>query len=247
LPRSATAVTEARHAFASTRLVGAPAGRAPGSRRGVRATEPGAATGAGSDFEHNQDWFVSRLDAARLGDNVAFADVYRDTQPRLFRYAVTLVGREAEDVTAEAWLQIARDLRSFTGDAQAFRAWAATVVRNRAIDQLRSAARRPVVLVETIDLERPSNDDTEGRAADSISTAAALELIATLPRDQAEAVLLRAVIGLDAIAAGKVLGKRPGAVRVAAHRGLRTLGKLLDQDAAADLRRPRTTVAASGE
>ena len=54
-----------------------------------------------------------------------------------------------------------------------------------------------------------------------------LELIGTLPPDQAEAVLLRAVLGLDAATAGQVLGKRPGAVRTAASRGLRTLhGKL---------------------
>ena len=65
-----------------------------------------------------------------------------------------------------------------------------------------------------------------------MSTAAALALIATLPRDQAEAVLLRAVVGLDATAAGKVLGKRAGAVRVAAHRGLRTLARLLEQNVA---------------
>jgi len=103
------------------------------------------------------------------------------------------------------------------------------VVRNRAIDQLRAAARRPVVLVETTDLDRASDVDTEARAAESASTAEALELIATLPREQAEAVLLRTVMGLDATAAGEVLGKRPGAVRVAAHRGLRTLGRTLDQ------------------
>jgi RNA polymerase sigma-70 factor (ECF subfamily) len=43
-------------------------------------------------------------------------------------------------------------------------------------------------------------------------------------------VLLRAVIGLDATTAGQVLGKRPGAVRVAAHRGLRRLARMLDED-----------------
>ena len=47
--------------------------------------------------------------------------------------------------------------------------------------------------------------------------------------DQAEAVLLRAVLGLDAITAGQVLGKRPGAIRTAAHRGLKTLHKKLDR------------------
>jgi RNA polymerase sigma-70 factor (ECF subfamily) len=46
-----------------------------------------------------------------------------------------------------------------------------------------------------------------------------------LPPDQAEAVLLRAVIGLDATTAAHVLGKRPGAIRTAAYRGLRTLAR----------------------
>ncbi|HTX28443.1 MAG TPA: sigma factor-like helix-turn-helix DNA-binding protein, partial [Streptosporangiaceae bacterium] len=45
---------------------------------------------------------------------------------------------------------------------------------------------------------------------------------------QAEAVLLRAVLGLDAATAAKVLGKRPGAVRTAAYRGLHTLATRLD-------------------
>ena len=54
-------------------------------------------------------------------------------------------------------------------------------------------------------------------------------LIATLPPDQAEAVLLRVVVGLDAASAGRVLGKRPGAVRTAAHRGLRRLAELLER------------------
>ncbi len=231
-------MTEARHAIAANaRLIAAPSGRRVRRSRVVRVGESDHLTDSdpGQSAQSAQSatelWLTARLDAARHGDEVAFADLYRDTQPRLYRYAVTLVGREAEDVTAEAWLQIARDLRRFVGDAHDFRAWAATVVRHRAIDHLRSAARRPVVLVDT-DLERPSGSDTEDRAAESVSTAAALELIATLPRDQAEAVLLRAVMGLDAATAGKVLGKRPGAVRVAAHRGLRSLGRLLDQDGA---------------
>jgi len=60
-----------------------------------------------------------------------------------------------------------------------------------------------------------------------LSTESALALIGCLPRDQAESVLLRYVVGLDAPAAAKVLGKRSGAVRVAAHRGLRRLATLL--------------------
>jgi RNA polymerase sigma-70 factor (ECF subfamily) len=224
-------MSEARHAVAAEgQLRATPIVKTRPSTRRASGAESTPTERSAPAPEANQDWFASRFNAARGGDNLAFADVYRDTQPRLYRYAITLVGREAEDVTAEAWLQISRDLRGFAGDAQAFRAWAATVVRNRSIDHLRSAGRRPVVLTDGADFERPSNADTESSAAEAISTASALALIATLPQDQAEAVLLRAVVGLDATAAGKVLGKRPGAVRVAAHRGLRTLARMLDQN-----------------
>jgi RNA polymerase sigma-70 factor (ECF subfamily) len=36
-------------------------------------------------------------------------------------------------------------------------------------------------------------------------------------------------MGLDAVTAGRVLGKRPGAVRTASHRGLRRLSAWLEQ------------------
>lgn len=175
---------------------------------------------------------LASLQAARAGNAVAFEAIYRALAPRLLRYARGLVGQDADDVAAEAWLQIVRDLDNFDGDWDAFRGWAARILRNRAIDHLRATARRPM-RAGTIDvlLERASNDDTAGAAEETLSTAAAVALIASLPPDQAEAVLLRAVVGLDAPAAAAVLGKRPGAVRVAAHRGLRTLAKRLDSSA----------------
>ncbi len=168
------------------------------------------------------------LVAAQAGDHQAFAEVYRDLHPRLLRYAAVLVAQDAEDVVSDAWLQIARDLDTFGGDLLQFRAWTARIVRNRAIDHLRAQARRPqrAAGLNAV-LDRPSTDDTEQSAADAMSTGAALALIASLPRNQAEAVLLRAVVGLDPAGAGKVLGKRPGAVRVAAHRGLRALEQQL--------------------
>jgi RNA polymerase sigma-70 factor (ECF subfamily) len=71
--------------------------------------------------------------------------------------------------------------------------------------------------------------DPGDEAVAAVSTDAAVALIASLPPDQAEAILLRVVIGLDAKAAAAVLGKRPGSVRVAAHRGLRRLAARLNE------------------
>ncbi|MEV1287454.1 RNA polymerase sigma factor [Micromonospora sp. NPDC049679] len=167
--------------------------------------------------------------AAQAGDEEAFRLLYRTVQPGLLRYLTALVDADAEDVASETWLQIARDLPSFNGGT-GFRAWAAAIARNRALDHLRYRRRRPSLSVPVDELAHLAGDeDTAGRADEGIGTDSAIALIAALPRTEAEAVLLRAVVGLDAESAGRVLGKRPGAVRTAAHRGLRRLARMLEQ------------------
>jgi RNA polymerase sigma-70 factor, ECF subfamily len=168
--------------------------------------------------------------AAQHGEERAFDTLYVTVQPGLLRYLRGLVGEDAEDVASEAWLQIARDLPRLR-DIHGFRGWAATIARHRALDHLRHHKRRPTVATPLEDLAQlpTQHPDPGDEAVGAVSTEAALALIARLPRDQAEAVLLRVVVGLDTNAAAAVLGKRPGSVRVAAHRGLRRLAGWLDQ------------------
>ncbi|HUR74582.1 MAG TPA: RNA polymerase sigma factor [Sporichthya sp.] len=176
----------------------------------------------------NDDLAVA-LARAQRGDDESFREVYRTIQPSLLRYLRILVGDDAEDVASEAWLQIARDLRTFRGTADAFRGWCATIGRNRAMDHLRRRRTRPVAGDTPVEMlvDLPAPDDTAGAAVELVDGNAALALIATLPRDQAEAVMLRVIVGLDAETAAAVLGKRAGAVRTAAHRGLKNLAKQL--------------------
>ncbi|EGX54751.1 ECF sigma factor [Streptomyces zinciresistens K42] len=165
---------------------------------------------------------------AQEGDEAAFAVAYRLVQPGLLGYLRGLVGDDAEDVASDAWLEIARDLGRFRGDGAGFRGWSATIARHRALDHLRRQKVRPrSSALEQDVLELPGPHSTADLALESISTVRALELVGGLPRDQAEAVLLRVVVGLDAPAAARVLGKRPGAVRTAAYRGLKRLAAQL--------------------
>jgi len=173
------------------------------------------------------DW-TTELDAARQGHDEAFRALYRAVHPSLLRYVRALVGDDAEDVVSEAWLQIIRDLHTFHGDGAAFRAWTATVARHRAMDHLRRCRRWPVVPVPHDALhDLPDPQDTAGLAFEALSARAAVALIVTLPREQAEAVLLRVLFGLNVEASARVLGKRPGAVRTATYRGLRRLAERL--------------------
>lgn len=166
---------------------------------------------------------------AQRGDESSFAVAYQIVQPGLLGYLRGVVGDDAEDVASDAWLEIARDLGRFKGDGAGFRGWTATIARHRALDHLRRRRVRPQASgtdQDVLDLAGPYN--THEQALESLSTKWALELIHGLPQDQAEAVLLRVVVGLDGPAAARVLGKRPGAVRTAAHRGLKRLARQLD-------------------
>jgi RNA polymerase sigma-70 factor (ECF subfamily) len=168
---------------------------------------------------------------AQDGDEDAFRVLYRDIHPRILRYLRAIVGNDADDVASETWLHIARGLAAFEGDSDGFRGWTATIARNRATDHLRQHRRRASTVAVPVDelTGLADREDTADRAIEGISTDAAIALIARLPRDQAEAVLLRSVMGLDAASAAKVLGKRPGAVRTAAYRGLRKLAAFLEE------------------
>jgi len=187
---------------------------------------------AGSETDTDLE---AALVAARAGAEWGFVALYRDLQPRLLRYATALAGGEAEDVTAETWLHVARDLHRFQGDIDGFRGWASTICRHRATDVARVRARRPQVVGDIADIwavgEPPAPTDTADDALTGLSSRAAIALIASLPQREAEAVLLRAVVGLDTIATGAVLGKSAGAVRVAAHRGLKRLARMLAEQA----------------
>ncbi len=149
-------------------------------------------------------------------------------QPILLRYLRVVARGSAEDIASETWVDVVRGLARFHGDERAFRSWTFTIARHRAADWRRHSARQPA---EPLPLERlpeqPAPDNPAAAAFEAASTEAALALIGELPNDQAEVVVLRVVADLDVAQVAAIVGKRPGAVRVLAHRGLRRLAERL--------------------
>jgi RNA polymerase sigma-70 factor, ECF subfamily len=167
---------------------------------------------------------VGALTAALRGDEAGFSVLWHALQPPLLRYLRVLVGDAAEDVASETWLQAARDLRTFRGDPTGFRVWLFRIGRHRGIDDRRRVRRQVQDPYDPADQEHLlTSPDAEREALDGLGTRWALAVVATLPPDQAEAVMLRVVAGLDVAQTAQVLGKRPGAVRIATMRGLRRL------------------------
>ena len=165
--------------------------------------------------------------AARLGEEWAVAAIWRDLHPRLLRYLrVTVPGGGVEDLASDVWLDVASGLGRFAGDRQAFLRWTFTICRRRVIDAGRREARRRTdpVAPEVLELHAPKVD---GELAGRLALDTALAHLSRLPRDQAEVILLRVVVGLDADSVGEILGRRPGTVRVLQHRGLERLAAVL--------------------
>ena len=173
--------------------------------------------------------FPEILAAAQTGAEWAFEVLYRDFNPRLLRYFGSRAPYDAQDLAAETWMGVARRIASFSGGEDEFRSWLFTIAHHQLVRHWRSASRRRDDLVPDEDLRDVAGPaDPSGDVVGAMSAQEAVERItAALSPEQAEIVLLRVLGGLTVEQVAEVVGKRPGAVRVAQHRALK---KLADGD-----------------
>jgi RNA polymerase sigma-70 factor (ECF subfamily) len=174
--------------------------------------------------------FERHLVAAKAGDEEAFGRLFRSTQPLLLRYLRTLGGPLAEDCASDTWLSVVSGLDRFEGDEAGWRAWVFTIGRRRLVDTQRRLARGDLLVDDVMSLAETGDgavSDVASTVEEGHATAQALALLRQLPAEQREAVFLRHVAGLDVKQTAEVLGRTPGSVRVATHRGLRRLQERL--------------------
>lgn len=175
--------------------------------------------------------FESVLSGAQAGAPWALTILYRDLHPRVLRYLSVREPTEAEDLASEVWLDVAAGIGRFRGGEDGFRAWVFTIARRRLLDLRRrtSVRREKPVPLELLGGDRGVGN-AEGEALVSIQTDAALALIATLPPDQSDVVLLRVIGDLSVADVATILGKRPGAVRALQYRALKQLARIVSPE-----------------
>ena len=78
------------------------------------------------------------IDRARLGDQLAYREIYRLYSKAMFNTALRMVTdrSEAEDILQESFLSAFRNLKQYRGDAS-FGAWLKRIVVNQALNALR--------------------------------------------------------------------------------------------------------------
>lgn len=172
--------------------------------------------------------FESALAAAKDGADWAWASLYRDLAGPVTGYLASRGARDAEDLAAETFLQVARNVQGFEGAENAFRSWVFVIAHRRLIDARRANGRRPETVSLPDEDTRHQGGDVEGEAMDQLVTAELRQAFDKLTDDQRDVLALRIIANLTLEETAQVVGKRVGAVKAAQRRGLLALRDLLD-------------------
>lgn len=169
------------------------------------------------------------VELARAGQADAWRALYRAHAGRLVAWLRTRPTGDAaadpDDVAAEAWLVAASKIADFEGDEDQFAGWLFGIARH-----LQANARRRT------DRRHTTAGDVEPAGSQADTTLAILEqdwlshVLTQLPPRERDAVGLVDALGLDSRAAAHALGVSGVALRVARHRGLKRLRRLMAND-----------------
>ncbi|MDR7267795.1 RNA polymerase sigma-70 factor (ECF subfamily) [Pelomonas saccharophila] len=169
-----------------------------------------------------------------LGDRAAFERVYRATCAHLYSIALRTLRNEqkADEILQEAYVNIWRQAATFDARAGTPMTWMINVVRNKAIDAVRSRRTESAATVELDDAADELPADAAGEPGEllenSLAKARVQACMAGLPSSQRQALALayyRGLVHTDIAAAMNApLGTAKGWVR----RGLEQLRACLE-------------------
>lgn len=161
------------------------------------------------------------------GDRAAFGEFYDRFSRPLFATALRIVqdSAEAQDIVHDAFVVVWEKASTFEAQRGSAFSWVVTLVRNRAIDRVRSRRRRNELLSASVPADLGYHDDAQSRPADSQATAgddarAVRTAIAALAPDQQKALELAFFGGLTQEEIARSLGEPLGTVKARIRRGL---------------------------
>ena len=187
-------------------------------------------------FERVNEPAEPNLDAELLrrigaGDRPAFGEFYDRHATLMFSVACKILNdaSEAEDVLQEVCVQIWEKARAFDPNLGKASSWAATLVRNKAIDRIRASQRRSR-LAEQAGAEFAISSEADGSANEAIHGFDKAKIIQSaiteLPTEQRRAIELAYFSGLTQNEISEKLSEPLGTVKARIRRGLL---KLRDQ------------------
>ncbi|MFI9584814.1 ECF subfamily RNA polymerase sigma factor, BldN family [Streptomyces sp. NPDC052236] len=202
-------------------------------RRGSRGGSGASTTARRPTADSDSARMMELVERAQAGEADAFGRLYDQYSDTVYRYIYYRVGGKAtaEDLTSETFLRALRRISTFTWQGRDFGAWLVTIARNLVADHFKSSRFRLEVttgeMLDANEVERSPEDSV----LESLSNAALLEAVRKLNPQQQECVTLRFLQGLSVAETARVMGKNEGAIKTLQYRAVRTLARLLPDDA----------------
>lgn len=165
--------------------------------------------------------------AAVAGQAWALRALYEELAPKVTGYLTSRGASDPEDLTSEVFLAVFPKLSTVTGGLGGLRTLVFSVAHARLVDDLRRRSRRPEPVGYDPDRDRRTSPSSEEDATVALGTQRAIELLARLPDDQRDVLMLRTLADLTVDQVAAALGKSRGAVKQAQRRGLITLRAFL--------------------
>jgi len=168
---------------------------------------------------------------AARGDEESAALLFDHYYPRLYRYALARLGasQDAEDVAAETFARVLRDLDRFRWRGAGFDAWLFRIAHNLVMDHFRRTRReapdQDAMETEEMDLSTP-----ETALLESELTYEVQEMLVHLSPEQRDVIALRFAAGLDTNETATAMNKKVNAVRQLQFRALQTLRQRMSHD-----------------
>jgi RNA polymerase sigma-70 factor (ECF subfamily) len=171
-----------------------------------------------------------------LRDRAAFRRLYEAASPPLFGVALRIVNRRdrAEEVLQDAFVSIWNKAAGYRADMSQPMTWMTAIVRNRALDELRSESRHQAdsldgdeendVLDGQVD-ERPNPLQLLEQAGDALAIRGCLDAIDGAQR---QCLALAYYHGMSHSEVASHIGSPIGTVKVWLRRGLEKLRRCLD-------------------
>jgi RNA polymerase sigma-70 factor (ECF subfamily) len=165
-------------------------------------------------------------------DRAAFGALYDRHVVRVYRHVYYMVGNaaEAEDLTAQAFLQAWEAIERYQIRGAPFVSWLMRIAHNLGVSHLRSRKPSSELPEGLVDHGRDGNpEEVLQRELESERVRAA---ILRLRDEHRQVIILRFVQDLDYREVAQIVGKSVPAVRVIQHRALNALRKQMERDEA---------------
>lgn len=163
-------------------------------------------------------------------DRDAFGALYDRHVVRVYRHIYYMVGNaaEAEDLSAQAFLQAWEAIHRYQMRGAPFVSWLLRIAHNLGVSHLRSK-RDSSELPETL-VDHSRHGNPEEVLQRQVEADRVRQAIMRLRDEQRQVIMLRFIEDLEYREVAEIVGKSVAAVRVIQHRALHALRKQMRQD-----------------